>query len=360
LLKLLSQLNREYLIGATQITPFHSVWKLTAPGQGQGQGQGQAYILKKVKRPPAIFTQLALLINEFHRQGCNALLPILPTRNGELLYLSLDGDYFSLSPWCAGEKPSFSNPAHLKLIAECFAGLHTLSQSQSRSHSHSQLQLGELSAPPELSDSQAISEYQLQQDFLESLPERLTACKNLNRIDRIVASQSTYYLEQGRLILKGLTDLGLSQFPLHNLIGFCHKDPAPGNIILNNRQCYLIDFEFSHFDLVIKEFALLALRALQASRWEPRTLEILTAAYSQVKPFVPIELKMLPFLIAYPRRFWRFCHQRYQEHLKWHEKRYQSRLWEIMDEEPHRSHFIQSVWPDIFPSELKNQEAPDD
>jgi CotS family spore coat protein len=329
LIELMRQVNQEYAISTITIKPFHSVWKLNTPGQ--------AYILKKVKSDPTHFTQLAQIVSELYHQNFKSLTPILPTLNGKF-YIEFADNLYSLSPWYPGEKPSFRNPQHLKKIAQCFGQLHELSR--------------EISFPIALINAQGINEYQTNHDFLESLLPKLPNQKSLNRIDQTIIEWSDHYLQQSRSAFLGLysfKDLGLL---LKNQKGFCHNDPAPGNIIINQQQCYLIDFEFSNCDLWIKEFALLAIRALQATGWNEKeqTLDILIETYNQERPLLEIELKTLPFLLYFPRRFWRFCYQRYQEHLPWTEKRYASRLWEITSEEPKRCRFLEHWRPKLSSS----------
>jgi CotS family spore coat protein len=280
-------------------------------------------------------------MNKYSSQGFNALVPILPTRSGDFFIQVADG-FYNLSPWCDGEKATFQNPVHLKMIARCFGKLHALSKATA--------------FPVELQHPVAIVEYQKKQAFLESLIPNLRESKELNRIDRAISNWGEYYLKQGRCTLLGLTQFKDLWPLLNDQKGFCHNDPAPGNIIIQDHKCYLIDFEFSNCDLFIKEFALLALRALQANHWTPQTLEILTAAYNQERELTAPELKALPLLLLFPRRFWRFCSQRYQEKLVWTEKRFQSRLWEIIGEEPKRRLFLQTLWPQLWNSAQTSDE----
>lgn len=98
---------------------------------------------------------------------------------------------------------------------------------------------------------------------------------------------------------------------------------------------------------------MLTQRALQANQWSTKTLELLISAYTKERSLTDPELKVLPFLLYFPRRFWRLCSQRYQEHIAWTEKRFQGRLWEIINEEPKRRQFLESWWPELHISEPK-------
>lgn len=323
--EILQLVKRKYSITATSVKPFHSVWKLTT-------ATGEAYILKKLKTNPDRFSELARIINQYHAMDFKALIPFLPTCDGEF-YINSVNDFYSLSPWCAGEKPSFRNQCHLKLIAQCFGKFHANSKT--------------IIFPQALINQQGLTEYQTCQDFLELLLPKLPERDGINRIDRAIIDWSNYYLQQGRFALLKLADLKNYQPLFSNQKGLCHNDPAPGNIMIGNKQCYLIDFEFSNCDLFIKELALLAQRALQAAGWQGPILDILITTYDQERPLLSVELEILPYLICFPRRFWRFCYQRYQEQLPWTEKRYQRRLWEIINEEPKRRRFLQTWWPEL-------------
>jgi CotS family spore coat protein len=328
LLELMRQANREYAIGAISIETFHSIWKLNAPNQ--------AFILKKLRMDTVRFSQLAEIINEYQQEGFHDLIPILKTQR-DTFFMEYSGCFYSLSPWHPGEKPSFGNPSHLKTIAQCFGKLHAASQT--------------LIFPQSLINHQGIGEYQINLNFLESLQPGLLSRKNKNRIDRAVMDKIPYYLQQGRCSLHGLNAVRNLWPLLGNESGFCHNDPAPGNIIIHDKRCFLIDFEFSNRDLFIKEFVLLVLRALQATEWQQRTFEILLEAYQEERPLTALERSMLPYLLLFPRRFWRFCFQRYREGLNWTEKRFQSRLREIIQEEPKRRRFLQSWQPELDISE---------
>jgi Ser/Thr protein kinase RdoA (MazF antagonist) len=192
-----------------------------------------------------------------------------------------------------------------------------------------------------------MNEFQTQQLFLETLLPDLSRRNNLNRTDHTIINRGEYYLKQGHAALSGMLQLKDSWPLINNQTGFCHNDPAPGNIIMNKNQPYLIDFEFSNYGHFIKEFAILAQRALQATDWQERTIDILIDSYNKERTLLDAEQELLPYLIYFPRRFWRLCYQRYQERLAWTEKRYQSRLWEITEEEPKRRCFLLKRWPQL-------------
>ncbi len=319
-MELLQKISRDYSISATAIKPFHSVWKVIAPEQ--------TYILKKIKGIPDHFSMIARIVNELYQQGLSQLVPTSLTRNGEC-YFQWNGENFSLSQCLAGEKPSFSTPQHIKRIGQFFGKIHEFSR--------------QTSFPKELYNRQGIEEYHGYHHFLKNLLPQLPARTDLNRVDRTVIEWGDYFLQQSREVIQELEKFPGLDSLLREEKGFCHNDPAPGNIIMDRLQCYLIDFEFVNFDYWLKELAHLAMRVLQATNWDSNksSLDILLEAYHHERPLLDIEFKVIPVLLRFPRRFWRFCHQRYQENLPWPERRYQNRIWEIISEETKRRLFFE-------------------
>ena len=327
MIEFIQKINQEYSISATAMKPFHSVWKIVTPGQ--------TYILKKIKDAPDHFSMVAQIVNELYHQGLKQVVPIRPTQSGKL-YLEWGDDYFSLSQCYTGEKPSFGNLQHLRGIGQFFGQIHEFSR--------------KVSFPKELMNEQGIEEYQSYHDFLENLLPELPKRRDLNRIDRTVIEWSDYFLEQSREVTRELKNYPNLNSLLGHQRGFCHNDPAPGNIIMDHQKCHLIDFEFVSCDFWLKELAHLAIRVLQAVEWNPKepSLDILLESYNHERPLLDIEIQILPVLLRFPRRFWRFCHQRYRENLSWPERRYQNRIWEIISEESKRRLFFENRCSNSF------------
>ncbi|MGE5583677.1 MAG: phosphotransferase [Bacillota bacterium] len=322
--ELLRLINREYGITVTAVKPVNSIWRLDT--------LNKSYLLKRVRSSPQRITQLAALILQLQKAGFQGLTPVLLTKTGSACLKTAAGNYL-ISPWIEGEKPAFNSRSRLKLVAACFGKLHSISKG--------------LSFPPEMTAPDLLDDYQKKQLYLESLPSKLTELKTGNRIDRAISGWSAYFTAQSRFCLDQLLLRRDELLLLNKEKGFCHNDPAPGNIIIRNGNCYLIDYEFANCDLLIKEFACLLGRALQANQWEPEIVDLVSAAYESERPFSAAELKILPYLLCFPRRFWRICIQRYQEQLDWTEKRFQHRLWEIVHEEQARMRFLKTWLPEL-------------
>jgi CotS family spore coat protein len=326
--ELLKIINREYGINADRLQPFHSLWKLTSP-------QG-TFLLKKMHCSAERVAWLQQLLQQLDHAGFTGLVPLVATNNGSPA-INHQGKTFVITPWQPGSHPSFTNRNHLKRAAQLWGELHQTAQGATA------LDAVALQYPlPDLEAKTA---------FLAATLHNLRSQPSGNRIDRALNKWGDYFLAQAEVSLEQLNRLRFDQWSRDTAAkGFCHNDPAPGNIIIQNKNWYLIDFELSNSGFFLTELVLLLQRALKANQWEAQLLEPLLSAYYVANYSSQDERQFLPALFCFPQAFWRLCRQRFSESLPWSEKHFQSRLWELTAAEPWRVKFLQQ-W---FPEEMRD------
>lgn len=263
------------------------------------------------------------------------MLPEISTDN--LPYFSYNNQYYQLFQWRHGQHPSFTEPDSIRKCACLFANLHRVS-----------ILLGKLEGhdPPDL-----IATLKQRIGFIEQTVSHLKQRSELNRIDRAILNWSDYFLAQARYSISGLIKTEPMPSSKH-LLGFCHNDPAPRNIIIQNDCWSLIDFDLSAWGLCINEAAKLAGRVLQANSWRPEIFRLTVDSYSGARKMTDWEYKVLPYLLCFPQHFWRILSQRWEEKLKWTEQRFASRLWKITATERERQIFLKSCLPELALPEL--------
>lgn len=322
--ELIRTLNRAYAINASSIQQFGPVWKVHTPKGIFG--------FRQMKMGPEKLRELAEILETIKNKGVS-LPSFLPTKTGEP-FVIITGRLYVLLKWYEGENPLFTCTNHLQKTAGLYGKLHRISKT--------------ITLPIEWPLKNCLSEFQARMNFLKDLLSRLPCQKSLNRIDHAIINHGEHFLKQAALSIKGLV-LYHYQDWLFNTPekGFCHNDPAPLNIIIQNQNWTLIDFELSAYDAFIREFAKLTARALQINGWDHGILEILKEAYNEERLFSNEELCFLPYILCFPQRFWRFCSQRFEEKLDWTETRFQRKLWEIINDEKKRFLFLANLLPEL-------------
>ncbi|NLY74029.1 MAG: phosphotransferase [Firmicutes bacterium] len=318
---LLLKLNQAYGIRARGFKPFGPIWRVSS--------EKGDYALKKAGGPAEKLLRNYRILSRIEQAGFKSLiLPEISRCN--LPYFEYKDQYYQLFKWRHGEHPAFTDRDSVARIARLFADLHRFSLS--------------MITPEDLKSPGLITVLHQWAIFLENLPSRLKNNRCLNRIDRALLRWNEYFLNQAHYSLAGLSHADPGSNP-NGLIGFCHNDPAPRNIIIENGQYFLIDFELSGPDLLVAELAKLAARVLQANDWERSLFELVVEAYRQVRNISEWESAVLPYLLCFPSQFWRICSQRFEEKLKWSERRFAVKLWKNIDAERRRFIFLRSILP---------------
>jgi CotS family spore coat protein len=322
---LLHLIQREYALSVDRRQPFRSVWKLhTSKG---------IYLLKQMHCTEDQLLRIDFWITQLINAGFSWTIPFLSTRDG-LPFMEFKQQLYIISPWQPGIAPVLTNLNHLKKIAGLWSTMHRVSQV--------------LLPPDEQISLNHLEELRGKTVFLETLLQSLRAQPSLNRIDRSILKWGEYFSRQASFSLAQLEAGRYEEWTRATTAkGFCHNDPAPGNIIIQNQDWYIIDFELSGPGLFLTELLTLVQRALKANHWKAEIIEPILDAYGHQRPASPEELGYLPALLCFPRAFLRLCSQRFSEKLPWTEKHFQSRLWEITTEEPLRLQLLRSWFPEL-------------
>ncbi len=323
---LLRILNQEYNLSATELKPFGPVWRVfSAKGR---------FALKKTDPSAEGLVHTAEMLSKIHEAGFSSLISPEISKK-KLPYFEFNNHYYQLFQWRQGSHPSFTEPDSIKKSACLFAGLHRISSLALNGEEDEECKIKDLIAGLEQRTA-----------FLENTIAFLKEQSQMNRIDRGLIGWSDYFLAQARYGLSGLRQVVRN--PRSSLLtGFCHNDPAPRNIIVENGQWFLIDFQLSARDLLVTEISKLAGRILQANDWDPSIFDMVINAYHRERPITDWEKSALPYLLCFPQPFWRICRQRFAEKLKWSQRRFADKFWKTTNEEPQRLLFLKTILPEL-------------
>lgn len=310
--------------------PWGPVWRIETPTG--------VYAVKRTRQQPDQIVQLALTLSLLHEAGFPQTMTFHTTLSGKP-FARIGNENYLVSPWIEGKYPDFANQRQLQMTARLYGRFHRAS-----SGLPCPCETGGLEADP-LRTIQ--KQFMKKRDFLMEMPDSTGILKKPNRIDRQIIKWSRHYIRQANYCIEKLTELETKQGGGAFGQGFCHNDPAPGNIIIRNREFYLIDFELAARGLFIQETAKLMVRGLQANQWAAGFFPFIMEAYGAERELSEREMQALPILCAFPQGFWRLCSQRWEERLPWTEKRFQKRLWEITSTEPSRVQCLKSLLPDL-------------
>lgn len=303
--------------------PVGPVWRVSS-------SKG-CFALKRTGSSPEKLALTAEILSKIYESGFGSFIPPEMSKK-KLAYFVFNNQCFQLFRWRQGNHPSFTEPDSIEKCARLFAGLHRISR---------------LAVKPETDQNRdLIANLEQKTTFIEATIIFLRKKSRLNRIDRGLLDWSDYFLAQARYALSGLRNVNRT-LNTGALTGFCHNDPAPRNIIVENSQWFLIDFELAAQGLLVTEISKLAVRIMQANDWNPSIFDLVIEAYNRERTITDWEKTVLPYLLCFPQSFWRICKQRFEEKLKWSQRRFAAKLWKITNEERKRLVFLKSILPGL-------------
>lgn len=321
---LAEMIRRHYNLNPVELKPRGPVWRV--------QTTSGSFLLKKMGCPETHLIWLADAIQKLTDGGFNGLTPIIPAKSG-LPYVVMQDRNYILTKWHSGVHPSFTLPAHVKQTSDLLGRLHSTSLK---------------TLQPEVKPPDPVDAFRSKLLFLETLEPVVQKAPTSNRIDRSILLWKRHFLRQARFCLDRLVLWQRKHQTKQTLAwGFCHKDPAPHNIIIQNTGWLLIDYELSATDYFITDLVTLIHRVLSLNRWDRSMLNLICEAYAAERALSEEEYSFILTALCFPRKFWRLCSQRFEEKLDWTEKHWQSKFWSLYDEEPRRMAFLKYYFPDL-------------
>jgi CotS family spore coat protein len=326
-----------YGLKISEIKPQGPVWKINS--------QKGYLALKRMHCDSLKIKWLCSCLEALRKKGlCEdnpehhaAVAPIIINKKG-LPFFEYDNKNYILTPWYTGKIPNFNSGEDLRKVALLYGKLHRHSTLIKQPGSN----LKQLSKPL----NQVILE---KLNYLkETQKQLLNNSANLNRIDRAILKWSYFFIDRAEVCWDYIhNNIDRTWYNETSSQGFCHQDPAPGNIIVYKNKWILIDFELASNEYFITELSTLMRRALQFNDWNPQIYELILAAYQTERQLNLQEIKLLIALLAFPHPFWRLCQQRFNENLKWTEKHFQSKLWKITSSQQAQTSFSKKFFPPI-------------
>lgn len=228
----------------------------------------------------------------------NILLPkLLPSiDNNRFIYY--DNMLFILTPWVEGEKCNFDSLIDIRLSIKTLAKLHKCSKN----------------FKPILGSTNRIG----LDDYYLSIN------KHFNDILETANLASTYKDKFSRLYLDNLdNNLSLAKLSLEiassidntNLnVSLCHGDYVNKNILINNEDVWIIDFDKCKIDYCAHDLAYFLRRLLKRSttNWNPAlTIDIINT-YNKFNNLTQSDLKYILAYLAFPQKFWKISRDYYK------------------------------------------------
>lgn len=228
----------------------------------------------------------------------NVMVPkLLPSiDNNRFIYY--EDMLFILNPWVEGEKCNFDSITDIRLSIKTLAKLHKCSKN--------------FKPIPGSTNRVGLENYYF------------SINKHFNDILETANLASTYKDKFSKLYLNNLdSNLSLAKLSLEiassiddsNLnISLCHGDYVNKNILINNNDVWIIDFDKCKKDYCAHDLAYFLRRLLKRSttNWNPALTVDIINTYLKVNNLTDSDLKYILAYLAFPQKFWKISRDYYK------------------------------------------------
>ncbi len=228
----------------------------------------------------------------------NVMVPkLLPsTDNNRFIYY--EDMLFILTPWVEGEKCNFDSLNDIRLSIKTLAKLHKCSKN----------------FKPILGSANRVG----LEDYY------LSTSKHFNDIIQTANLALTYKDKFSKLYLNNLdNNLSLAKLSLEistsidtsNLnVSLCHGDYVNKNILINNKDVWIIDFDKCKIDYCAHDLAYFLRRRLkrETTNWNPALTVDIINTYLKINTLSDSDLKYILAYLAFPQKFWKISRDYYK------------------------------------------------
>jgi CotS family spore coat protein len=220
-----------------------------------------------------------------------------------LPYVEYDNEIYVVSNWIFGRECELSNPIDLKKSIRALAEFHRTMNG---------LNLDEKNVEVKSNLGKWPSEFQKKLAYLNRMKKE--ANKNKSDFDRLYMKNCSEYIYMAEI-----AQTLLKESPYEKLIknakyknGFCHKDFTYHNIIIGeNNKTYIIDFDYSCFELRIYDIASFIMRNMRKCNWDAEVADDILNEYNKVNPLTQDEYETIKALFIFPQKIWRIVNRYY-------------------------------------------------
>jgi CotS family spore coat protein len=246
-------------------------------------------------------------------------------------YVQLNGEIYTLSNYIEGRECNFESREDIIRAAELLAKFHKAAKGYI-----------------------APSGCRIK-DELDKLPisfnKRLTELKRLKRaaskgkrnFDRVFLQHVDYFCDQADKVIKQIeTNAYQNAVKVASLERtFCHHDFTHSNIIHSEDKVFLVNFDYSCYDLKVYDIANFIRRKMRKCNWNRTEARLILKKYLSIEDLSKDEIFVMKLMLQFPQKFWRVANKYYNNKRSWAEKVFFSKLEETISEIKYHESFMQ-------------------
>lgn len=287
------------------------------------------YLLKKVSLSDEKWMCVDKMKNHLEKNGFFYFDKYVKPVNGAGLFEIYD-DKWTLIELPELTECDFEKIQHMELICRQLAKMHIASEGfQYCEEDKMKVEIGSL-------------DIVLEKRLGELIRTKNKAIKNKSDFDIKYLENCDYYIEQGKQAVEILKN-GCYKRVCDDVLrkgGFGHLDLSFQNILFNNQDVYIINFESAGVDTNMYDLANLIRRKMRKCAWDVDMAHHMFYNYANINEVSRDEIMVLKAMLMFPQKLWRVINKYYNMKKCWVKKNMSDKLAEATAELDAHENFI--------------------
>lgn len=284
--------------------------------------QGMLIFKEYMERRNKIFLQNEVL-KLLHGQKFPAE-QLLKNKDGELLTMDFDGTIYVLKTYFAGRECDLKDSENCNQAVRALAQLHKTQLWQ------------EGNAPVEIPES-SVLEFNRRTRELKKIRRFLKTRSQKSDFEILLMQNYTYFFEQALQVGEEMQRFAANPVSL----GICHGDFQYHNILIEQDQAFLINFEKCAIGDMTRDLGLFLRKILEKTSWQEKLAFQLIVEYEKIRPLTDAERVHLYGRLAYPEKFWKIANFYYNSGKAWIPMKNMEKLYRLLDLEEEKMTFLE-------------------
>ena len=269
-----------------------------------------------------------LLLNTFltylKEQGFSGAEMLIPNKEGNLLQVDPDGTKYIVKTYVNRGECSPDSMEDCKLAMRALGCYHKIAEGF---------------GSPVFPGGGVLTELEKHNKELKKVRRYLKEKGKKNSFEHFLNSTYDRYFDMAQQVVEELKN-----YPLHtegNLI--CHGDFQYHNVLLQDNQYFLINFEKCIWDNKSRDIYHFMSKFLEKNNWSPQLGEMLLQAYESENKISEEDTRQLYFRFCYPEKFWKIVNYYYNSRKAFIPEKNREKLELVLSQENKKKEFIEKV-----------------
>lgn len=270
------------------------------------------------------------VLQQIEEKGLVKVDALLATKEGALFVKDKDGISYILKTYYEGRECNIFDRN------ECITAMQLLAKL------HSSMELEE--ASPDAKLRSPLQEYEKRNKELTRIRSFLHKRGQKQVFERLLSSAMDVYLEQAKQVTEDWRKYEEQLGDKQGHTACFHGDYQYHNIILLEKEWYVVNFEKCQWGSQISDIYLLMRKLLEKSNWSVTLGKELLEAYKQIRPISAYDSIDLYYRLAYPEKFWKIANFYFNSRKVWIPEKNIEKLNKVLEQETARQTFLERVF----------------